>query len=348
MGAVSCDCSRSLSDFRCLRTAPLKSLFTLSILLCGLIATTSAQAGEVAITFDDLPLFGGRFPAREEQTVTTRLLSGFRRHGWQVTGFVNEIQLEGAARDRRIGLLRQWLDAGMNLGNHGYSHLSLTRTPLEAYIMDVARGGLVTGELLSERGRSERWFRHPYLETGPTLDVRTRFERWLDEHGYRVAPVSMENSDWEFAEPYDDAVQRHDARQARQIRKAYLAYTGHAVRWYRDAAINLLGREPAFILLLHASRLNAACLDGLARILSSNRLTPVTLDQAITDPAYAIADRYAGPDGDEWVTRWSMALEKEIPGDALPDVPDEIAALDANLEAADPDPEAPPAPTPSP
>lgn len=156
--------------------------------LLGLVAAP-ASAGKVANTFDDLPLFGLDATPAEGDAITANLLGGFKRHHWKVTGFVNESQLDGAARSERIDILRRWLAAGMDLGNHSYSHLSLTKTPVEVYIADVAKGEIVTKALLAQRGRSKHWYRHPYLETGPTLEIRQRFESWLDSHGYRVAAV---------------------------------------------------------------------------------------------------------------------------------------------------------------
>lgn len=284
-----------------------------------------ALAGEVALTFDDLPVYGPRETIVEADALTKGLLKGLVRHHLPATGFVNEIQLEGPDRAARVDLLAQWLAAGMDLGNHSYSHLSLTTTPVDAYIADVARGETVTRTLLAQRGRTERWYRYPYLETGPTPEVRQRFEGWLAQHGYRVAPVTMENSDWAFADRYDEALASHDAKAAAAIRRAYLTFTARIVVWYRTAAIQLLGREPSFVFLLHASRLNAASIDALARILKHQDLHGVSLDEAMTDPAYRIADSYVGPDGDEWLTRWSLTLHKELPWSTLPAVPAQIA-----------------------
>jgi peptidoglycan/xylan/chitin deacetylase (PgdA/CDA1 family) len=66
--------------------------------------------------------------------------------------------------------------------------------------------------LLAWRGRRPRWFRHPYLETGVGSKARATCETWPKAHGYRVAPVTMENSDWMFALPYDDAAARRTSR----------------------------------------------------------------------------------------------------------------------------------------
>lgn len=297
------------------------------------MAAGVARADEVALTFDDLPYAGRVADIDVQEKATMALLAGLRRHHLPATGFVNEIQLDRADRSRRIALLSLWLDAGMDLGNHGYSHLSLTATPVQAYIDDVARGGAVTGMLLAARGRRERWFRHPYLETGPTLEIRRRFEEWLALRGYRVAPVTMENSDWEYAPPYEEALLAGNAAEAARIQAAYLDFTARIVAWYQKAARQLLGREPRFVFLLHGSRLNADSIDALAAILHRRKLRGITLDRAMADPAYAIPDTYAGPDGDEWLTRWSMTLHRELPWEDLPEVPAEIVAAETRVDA---------------
>lgn len=297
-------------------------------------AAGPAAAGTVALTFDDLPVFGKPTSAAQAAVTTDALLAGLRRHHYVATGFVNEIQLATPDHAERVRLLAHWLDAGMDLGNHSYSHLSLNAVPVDAYIADVAHGAQETSTLLAARGRRERWYRYPYLETGLTLAARQRFEGWLRTHGYRVAPVTMENADWRFATPYDDAVARGDLPEARRIQQQYLDYTARIVPWYRSASVALLGREPAFVFLLHASRLNAASIDSLAQILRAQKLRVVPLDTAIRDPAYTIADTYVGPNGSGWLDRWSLTLHRSLPYASLPAVPNTILTYDARLEGA--------------
>jgi peptidoglycan-N-acetylglucosamine deacetylase len=299
----------------------------------ALVAFARAAAAEdVALTFDDLPALALTRSFSYADLTTVRLLDGLQRNGIPATGFVNEGKLEGSDKPARIALLASWLDAGMDLGNHGYSHLSLNKTPLDAYIADVARGGIETAALLKACGRTLRWYRYPYLATGLTAETRRDFEDWLAAHGYRVAPVTMENSDWMFALPYDDAILRGDVADAARIRQSYLDYTAKAVSWYRDAAQSLLGRPLAFVFLLHATRLNADSIDQLAAILKANQLRPVTLDSAMKDPAYGIADTYVGPDGDEWLSRWSLTLHRDLPWDSYVDPPKDIQDEDNRLD----------------
>jgi peptidoglycan/xylan/chitin deacetylase (PgdA/CDA1 family) len=311
-----------------------------ALTLCLAAAATPALAGEVALTFDDLPTMALSPNTDYAQVTTKDLLAGLKRHHFPAIGFVNEVKLEARDKPARIALLKAWLDAGMDLGNHTYDHPHFT-TDAAAEIAETEKGEVVTRALLAERHRSPHWFRHPFLETGATDEARKTFEDWLAAHGYRVAPVSMENSDWMFAMPYDQAVLKGDAAEAARIQKAYLDFTAQIVPWYIAAAQGVLGREPKFVFLLHATRLNAESLDGLAAILKANDLKPVTLARAMTDPAYAMAEDAVGANGNQWVTRWSMTLNKPMPWATLPKPPADIEAIDDQLEGAVGPPAAP-------
>ena len=301
-------------------------------LLAATLPMTPARAREVAITFDDLPVFGKFASAADGAAVTAQLLAAMLRNRWKATGFVNEIQLDAVDRPLRVALLQRWIDAGMDLGNHTYSHLSLNKTPVDAYIADVLRDETATAPLLATIGRHERWFRYPFLETGLTKQTRFRFEAWLGAHRYRVAPVTMENSDWQFSAPYDDAVACGDTQQALRIQQQYLGFTRQIVAWYVKAGHSLFKRDPAFVLLLHASRLNAVSIDGVASILRAAKLRPVSLAKAMRDPAYRTADSYTGPDGIEWLERWSLTLHRDLPFESIPRVPTDITKYDNRLE----------------
>ena len=89
------------------------------------ISQTRAETRAVAITFDDLPATAAGVVANDVASLTAmtgRLLNAVRAHGVPAVGFVNEGKLfhPGVAAgdaDGRIGVLRMWLDAGLELGN---------------------------------------------------------------------------------------------------------------------------------------------------------------------------------------------------------------------------------------
>jgi peptidoglycan/xylan/chitin deacetylase (PgdA/CDA1 family) len=291
-----------------------------------------ARAEDVALTFDDLPQLALTGDLDYARTINDRLLAGLQRHHLSAIGFVVGSKLEGPDRPARVALLEAWLKAGQALGNHTYDHASLNRTPLADYIADVQKDDDILRPLLAAHRQKSAWFRHPYLETGETMEAKQGFEAWLGAHGYRVAPVTLENADWMFAYPYDEAVQKGDAAEIRRIRLEYLDYTAKCVVWYREAALELLGRRPALVFLLHDSRLNADSIDGLADILRRNGLKAVSLDRAMGDEAYAIPEDQPDMGGDEWLTRWAEQLHKPLPWSSFPQPPDDIVAAEKRLD----------------
>ena len=227
------------------------------------------------------------------------------RNAIPAIGFVNEGRLQrgGPGEARRVALLRQWLDAGLELGNHSFSHFDLHRVPLDTFTQDVVRGEEVTRALLAEKGRPIRFFRHPFLHTGRTLEVKRAFETFLEQHAYRVAPVTMDNYDYMFASAFARST-TPDARK--KIEDAYLSYMTDVVAYYERQSVAILGRELPQVLLLHASALNATTLDPLAAMLKGRGYAFIPLERALSDAAYQSADRYTGPGGITWLHRWAL------------------------------------------
>ncbi len=301
--------------------------FLAALSVAGLLASAPdarAGTGKVALTFDDLPALTLLEDQRYVNYLNDMLLRGLRRHRLPAIGFVNESKLDEIDRPQQIANLEKWLDAGMNLGNHTFSHESPDQLGGQGYIQDIARGEPVTRGLLGRRGKPLLWFRHPYLETGFPEPVKREIDGWLAGHGYRIAPVTIDADDWEFAQPYDDAIARHDEARRLRIQKQYLEYTERTIAWYQDASNALFGRQIAFVMLLHATRLNADSIDELAEILKRRKLKGVTLEEAMKDPAYLIHDPYVGHDGIDWMERWSNELHKELPWDSWQDPPAQI------------------------
>ncbi|PNB46454.1 polysaccharide deacetylase, partial [Pseudomonas sp. FW305-130] len=93
---------------------------------------------KIALTFDDLPALT---MAKDQPYVTglnADILQGLRKHRIPATGFVNESKLNELDRPQQIAVLEHWLDAGMDLGNHTFSHESPNRLGAAAYIADIA------------------------------------------------------------------------------------------------------------------------------------------------------------------------------------------------------------------
>jgi hypothetical protein len=63
--------------------------------------------------------------------LTTKLLASITFNEIPAIGFVNENKLldNGKLNEWRVALLQMWVDAGLELGNHTFSHPDLNRTP---------------------------------------------------------------------------------------------------------------------------------------------------------------------------------------------------------------------------
>ena len=292
------------------------------------VAPLRQEGRSVAITFDDLPALaqGDRSVATYER-ITDGLLRALAEHRVPAIGFVNEEKLltEGRVDPRRVATLRRWVDAGLELGNHAYPHPDFHTTPVDAYIADVARGDSVTRLVMQAAGRQPRFFRHPFLHTGRTLEDRRRFETFLAERGYRVAPVTIDNYDYLFAAAYDLAP---DAATRGRVADEYIRYMEAVTAYYEQQSVAIVGREIPQVLLLHANNINAEHFGRLAEMYRRRGYAFVPLEQALADSAYASADSYIGPAGITWLHRWALTAGKRgaiFAGE--PEVPDWVQAL---------------------
>jgi len=139
---------------------------SLAAALLAVPGVAAARGGKIALTFDDLPALTILPDQPYVDYLNATILRKLRRHHLRAIGFVNQGKVEELVRDRQVANLERWLKAGMDLGNHTFSHESANAIGATAYIADIVRGEPVIRRLLAERGRRIVWFRHPYLETG--------------------------------------------------------------------------------------------------------------------------------------------------------------------------------------
>lgn len=294
----------------------------------------------LVVTVDDLP---GAEPGTDNATSDLKELQKINRtipailkaRHVPAIGFVNEWKLQVAGeRDARVALLENWLDAGLTLGNHTYSHPDFQKTPLPQFEDETIRGEVVTGALMSARGQTERYFRHPFLDTGPTPEAKTAFEAFLKDRGYVVAPVTLDCADWMFNDVLGQANEKRDKKLAAKAKKDYLAYMDTVFGYFEGMSRDLFGREIPQVLLLHDSELNVESLDALLTKIEQRGYRFVSLDEALADPAYATPDLYIGPEGISWLNRWNLAFGKQPDFQHNPDPPKWVMQMSEEFRKA--------------
>jgi len=259
---------------------------------------------EVAVTFDDLPAVPGNARVTE---VNRKLVECITRHRIPAVGFVNEGRLYVRGEtDARIALLRMWLDAGLELGNHTFSHIQINSASLAEYQEDVIRGETVTRMLLREKGMRLRYFRHTQLRTGPTPEYERALNQFLAARGYTVAPVTIDNQEWVYAAAYAAARKRGDQENIGRIAREYLKYMEACFAFFEQLSTDFLRYEVKQTLLLHANELNADHLDALVEMMKRRGYHFIPLEEALTDRAYQLPAA-SSERGDSWLHRWMLA-----------------------------------------
>ena len=263
----------------------------------------------IAITFDDVPgVMLRNEPPSDLAAKHARLIGSLKQAGVPAIGFVNEglLYAHDTLRPERVQMLDDWLDAGFELGNHTRWHSDLNAVGARHFELDILDGERLLRPMLAERGQKPQWFRYPLLRTGTTIEEKAEVEAFLVEHGYRIAPVTINSSEWVFALAYRRALAAHASEETlRRLRTDYLAYMQAKLAYYERRSVDLLGYEVPQVMLLHANELNADTCTALIAAIRTRGYRFVTLGEATSDAAYRRADTYAGALGTSWIHRWA-------------------------------------------
>lgn len=307
---------------------PLLHILVISSMWLSVIASANPDSKtqpidrRIAITIDDLPWAAtddGGWQAdnandsRRIETHHKQLLAAMKKAKAPVVGFVNEGKLyaNGTLQKNRVAMLEDWLKAGFDLGNHTYGHISLHDVSLADYERDILKGENLLRPMLASHGKTLQWFRHPYLRTGRNIEDKAAVQKILISHGYRIAPVTVDNSDWIWALAYRKTlVDGRDAETLARLRQEYVPYMLAKIDFYERTSMALLGYNLPHVLLIHANELNAAIYTSLTAAIRNRGYRFISLEQAMQDDAYMRPDAFQGRFGPSWLHRWAIAEKK--------------------------------------
>ncbi len=270
-------------------------MLRLSAVALGAVgAAFDASAGntlsgrKVAVTIDDGPAIGPDRDLAAYAEISDALRATFAAEAVPAMMFVNERQLHvDGQRDARAALLHRWVEAGLELGNHTYSHPQLAEIGLDAFLDDIVKGEVVTRPLLEARGQKLSWFRYPFLATG-SGEQAAIIETFLAHRAYRIAPVTVDYADYMHAGLYSRHRRAGDNARAEQQVETMLQMLDDAFARAEKRAQEILGYEPPQVLLIHCNELNAHTLRRTLQRIRARGYAFVSLDEAMADPAYGI------------------------------------------------------------
>jgi peptidoglycan/xylan/chitin deacetylase (PgdA/CDA1 family) len=306
----------------------MKMKITLIILLLLNSFSAKGQSKKICISVDDLPVVAYNSPRINiNEEITIKLTQTFKKYDIPAIGFVNEKQLykNNVLDSARVELLRIWLNNGCDLGNHTYSHFDYNSVDDAVYFEDIIKCQKVIKPLLSEYGKTLKYFRHPYLHTGKDSIRSIKLQTFLYQSGYIAAPVTIDNDDYVFAKAYYNSVLKNDSLMSSRIVKSYLKYMEEKLLFFERKSVEVFGKNIPQELLIHASQLNADYMEELAKIYVKHGYTFVSQEEILKQKEYSTEINNYSNRGLSWIFRWGLSLgkgEEIMNGDV--DVPTDI------------------------
>jgi len=195
------------------------------------------QSKQVCFSFDDLPVVSyGITDTVYQKNLIDKLIVSLVSNKIPAIGFVNESKLfdRNGINRFQVELLNSWVDNGLDLGNHTYSHPDYNSASFEDFTRDILKGETITREILNSKGRSVRYFRHPFLHVGNTKARADSLNGFLFDHGYRVAPVTIDNEDYLFASAYEKSARKKDKKLMTKIGHDYVTYMEMKLKYFES------------------------------------------------------------------------------------------------------------------
>lgn len=241
---------------------------------------------QVAITIDDGPSSGAGNDLEKFQAISTGIREAFVAEKVPAIMFINERQFHlPGQQEQRVRVLEEWIQAGLEVGNHTYSHKRLEKTELPVFFEDVVQGEAISRELLRQHQQTLTWFRYPYLSSEQG-EKAAAVEAFLRERHYRIAPVTVDYKDYSFASAYSRYVRAGEKAKADELFGSVMRALEHAFEYSEKRSQELLGYELPQILLIHCNEMNSRTLPETLHRIRQRGYQFVSMEQAMQDAAY--------------------------------------------------------------
>jgi peptidoglycan-N-acetylglucosamine deacetylase len=207
---------------------------------------------QLALTLDDPTLSLGSVIRWSE--ANSRILKAISDKNVRAALFVCGIRVDETDGAK---LISAWDLAGHLICNHSYSHkLYGEQTSYADFAVDF----LKNEKVIAPYHNRTALFRYPFLKEGDTADKRDRFRALLKERGYRVGHVTIDASDWYVSQRYIDQLSKKPKTAIGPYRDYLIAHLLDRAAFYRQLALDVLGRDIRHTLLMHFNPLNALVL----------------------------------------------------------------------------------------
>ena len=267
-----------------------------------------SKGKEICLTFDRLPAMKpyGYWIPRE---ISNMILRGLAKYDIPTAGFVVEEKIDDDVAS--FVVLQDWAERGHTLGNNTYSYVDLNELSSDDFLEHVGDGQKYIRMATRATRANYRFLRFPQLHEGNTKSKKKDVAKRLYRGDYKIVPATIVPSDFEFNRIYVGTSQ--GSEEIDQLRKIYLSHVTEALTYAEEQSEKVFGRQVRHILRLHVGIATANFVDSLIELLKERGYEFVSLEEALSDPAYATEEEYVGPLGLSFIDR--VAATRGLPYD---------------------------------
>lgn len=230
----------------------------------------------------------------------SRLLKSVALHNVRAALFVTGMRVDDPEGAR---LISAWDQAGHLICNHSYSHLYYgPKTDYSEFAVDF----LKNEKIIAPYHNRKQFFRYPFLKEGDTAQKRDQFRALLKERGYRIGHVTIDASDWYVDQRYRDRLIQQPKAAATPYRDYLIAHLLDRAAYYRQLAIEVLGRDIRHTILMHYTVLNALFLGDVMAAFERAGWQWIDASLAFEDEVFRSQPKIV-PAGESLV--WALAKE---------------------------------------
>jgi peptidoglycan-N-acetylglucosamine deacetylase len=262
------------------------------------ISSNNSARPQLGLTLDDPTLTLGS--VLKWQEANSRILKAISEKDVRAALFVCGMRVDEADGAK---LLTAWDQVGHLICNHSYSHKFYDERTSYA---DFAADFLKNEKVIAPYHNRTALFRYPFLKEGDTADKRDRFRALLNERGYRVGHVTIDASDWYVSQRFLERLGKQPKAPVAPYRDYLVAHLLDRASFYRQLALDVLGRDIRHTLLLHFNPLNALVLSDVMNAFEAAGWQWIDASLAFEDPVFRSQPQTL-PAGESLV--WALAKE---------------------------------------
>jgi peptidoglycan-N-acetylglucosamine deacetylase len=265
-------------------------------------ATQKRERTKISITIDDVPNTK-KFRADHYRSLLLETLDSLNI---PIAIFINEgLIYRTIDTVQNLMLLEEWAKRKfITLGNHTFSHLRYSDVTLDGFKKDVEKGEIISRQLAYKYNKSLETFRFPYNDLGIDSIHQAKMDSFLTSMAYKIAPFTVESSDWMFNAVYEHYISNLEFEQAAKIGALYVSTTIACVHYFDSLSQSIYGRNVNQIYLCHDNSINAKYLKEIIVALESEDYEFVSIQDAMKDSAYNQSNVYYKKWGISWFYRW--------------------------------------------